>query len=110
MKNEKLFQDLVEKGFVENSENELVMPICSGYSIVTEFYENGDIGICNFYKDEENKFDSGRRFVVFSGKCCEIELYAELIFILNIEDCAKSIILPRIVSHCRNCDYCNCKH
>jgi hypothetical protein len=103
MKNEILFKALQEKGF-DGSENSLVKKIREDYSVVTDFNEDESITVVNFYKDSDDEFDYGKRFVLFQGKCKDVKKYAELINILNVEEQAKVSILKSLDVFCA----CNC--
>ena len=90
MKNQVLFNTLQQNQFQHSSNLILVKEFRKSYSIVVEFNEEDNIiVVCNYYYDDENKFDWPKRNVIFAGTCNRVQDLIQLSTILNMEDCAK---------------------
>jgi hypothetical protein len=98
MKNKILFDSLKNFEFKETINLTLIQEIRQGYNVAVEFSEDSDtIVVANFYCNPKDNNDSPRRYVVFSGFCNSIELFVNLIQIINIENKARSIINHKFV-------------
>ena len=107
MKNE-LFKKLEDKDFVQFAESNLVKEVRKDYSVLVEFdKESNNIVIANFYRDKNNIFDGGQRFVLFSGECNDMTTFLYLINIINVEFKVKEELLGvlRTSHECK----CGCK-